>query len=265
MRIVKKTYNLNSNIDTNIVLISDIHYYNEKDIKHLNKILDRIKKIKPNYICISGDLLDESNIKNEDKIINWLYKLSKVSKIIISIGNHEFYIDKKTKTFGLNKSLYKKVESINNLYLLDNKNVIIDNINFIGLTLPIDYYFNGNFKLEYLKTIKTYKKYYNILLCHSPMNIINEEILSKINVDLVLCGHMHGGITPRILRPILKNRGLISPKLKLFPKVCYGHLKVKNTDIIITSGVTVISHINKFKILKKLFSSEVVEIRIKKT
>ena len=50
MRIINKYYNLIGNINTSIVLISDIHYYNKNIIKHLNKILENIKKIKPNYI-----------------------------------------------------------------------------------------------------------------------------------------------------------------------------------------------------------------------
>lgn len=266
MKVIKKTYNLKSNIDTKVVLISDIHYYNKDDIKQLNKVAKKIQTINPKYICISGDLIDESNINDEEEFINWLNRLSNIAKVIISLGNHEFYINKYKKIYGLNEKLFNKIKAIKNLYLLDNQNKIIDNINFIGLTLPIKYYMTGEKDCfyKYLKHIKTYKKYYNVLLCHSPVDIVDKDILSKLDVNLILCGHMHGGITPKILRSILKNRGLVSPKLKLFPKVCYGHLKIKNTDIIITSGITVISHINKFRVLKKLFSSEIVEININK-
>ena len=41
-----------------------------------------------------------------------------------------------------------KISNIDNLYLLDNKNIIIDNINFIGLTLPIKIYDNESNNLE---------------------------------------------------------------------------------------------------------------------
>ena len=66
MRIIDTNYNLNGTVDTNIVHISDIHYYNKKCIKRLNKILEKIKKIKPNYICITGDITDESRVYNEE-------------------------------------------------------------------------------------------------------------------------------------------------------------------------------------------------------
>lgn len=260
MKIINKIYNIESNLNKKIVLISDIHYSNKKDIKDLNYILDDIKKIKPDYICIPGDTTDKSNIKDEEYFINWLKKLSKISKVIISIGNHEFYVNKYKKQFGLNKTLLEKISNIENIYLLDNKNTIIDNINFIGLTLPIEYYNEKEINdfSKCLKSVKTYKKYYNILLCHSPIDICDYKILKDKNINLILCGHMHGGIVPNFMRKIFKNRGLISPYKKLFPKIAYGYLKIKNTNIIISSGIKVIP----YRLINKFFSSEIVSINL---
>lgn len=266
MKIINTCYNLNGNINANIVLISDIHYYSKGDIKRLNIVLDNIKKINPKYICIPGDLIDEANIKDSEYLIYWLIKLSSISKVILSLGNHEFYMNKKDKIYGLNKVLFSKIGSIDNLYLLDNNNVIIDNINFIGLTLSMEYYLSEGYKkidfTEYLNKIKTYKNYYNILLCHSPINICNEKVLNKYGLDLILCGHTHGGVTPRVLRPIFKNAGIVSPQKRLFIKTAYGHIKIYNTDIIITSGITILSHINKFRMFNGLFSPEIVSIDV---
>lgn len=262
MKIINKSYNIKGDINTNIVLISDIHYYNKKDLIHLNKVLDNIKKIKPNFICIPGDLLDESNIKDEEYLIKWLEDLSSICKVILSLGNHELYINKSKKIFGFNNKLLRQIKRVKNLYLLDNENTIIDNINFMGLTLDIEDYYNENNSTINFNNIKTNKNYYNILLCHSPINISNEKVLKNKNIDLILCGHMHGGLMPRFLRKIFKNSGIISPNKRLFPKNAYGNLRIENTNIIITSGITVISHLNNFRILKKLFSSEIVSINI---
>lgn len=256
MKIRNKFYNINSTLNKNIVLISDLHYSNKKDIKKLNNILEEIKKINPDYICIPGDITDRSKIKNEDLFIEWLKKLSLISKVIISIGNHEFYVTK--KTFNLNKKLLNKISNINNIYLLDNKNIVIDNINFIGITLPIESYrtkFDFN---KYIKKIKTNNNHYNILLCHSPQKICNYDILKDKNIDLILCGHMHGGIVPEFLRPLFKNKGLIGPHKRLFPKISYGYLKIANTEIIITSGIRVIP----YRLIDKFFKSEVVSINL---
>ncbi len=265
MRIINTNYKIKGTINAKIVLISDLHYYCKSDIKLLIKVLKRINKIRPDYICIPGDIVDEYHIKDEKCFINWLNNLSKIAKVIISIGNHEFYYNKSKKIFKLNINLKYKISKISNLYLLDNKNIVLDNINFIGLTLPIEYYNSSNKNNilgKYLKNIKVSNNHYNVLLCHSPIDISKKDALKNLNIDLVLCGHTHGGITPRFLRPIIGNSGLISVDMHLFPKNVYGHLKVCNSNIIITSGIRVISHINKFRILKDFFSSEIVIIEI---
>ena len=265
MKIVNKIYNINGNIDKNIVLISDIHYNSNKDIKHLNKVLDNIKKINPDFICIPGDVIDNSNIIDY-KLFNWLTKLSNIGKVILTLGNHEYYINRKDNIYGINEEYIKQLKNIENLYFLDNKNLVIDNINFIGLTLPISHYMVDGETIdsfnENIKNIKTKFGYYNILLCHSPVNLTKEEVISNLNIDLCLCGHMHGGVVPRFLRFIFKNNGLISPIKKLFPKDVYGNIKIGNKNIIITSGIKVLSE-SHFPIIGKFFSSEIVEIKIK--
>lgn len=265
VKIVTKKYNLNKNINKKIVLISDIHYYSKKDIIRLNKVLDTIRKINPDYICITGDITDKQTVEDFDLLLNWLNKVSNISKTIISLGNHEFYVNKKKNIYKLNNEYLNKIKYINNIFLLDNDNIIIDGINFIGLTLPISHYTDKKESkddfMNYIKYIKINKKYYNVLLCHSPINISKEEVLNKIDVDLVLCGHMHGGIVPRIFRFIFRNYGLISPHRKLFPKNAYGKISVNEKTVIITSGIKVLSetHLPKFT---NLFASEVVEINL---
>ena len=261
MRIINKIYNIDSKLNKSIVLISDIHYSNKKDINRLNIILDSIKEIKPNYICIPGDIINKSKVDDEKFILDWFNKLSNICKVIISIGNHEFYISKYKGIYGLNKVFFNKISKIDNIYLLDNKNILIDNINFIGITLPMEYYkekYNLNSFNKYIDNIKTKEGYYNILLCHSPINISNKEVLKNREIDLVLCGHMHGGVVPRVLRPIFKTRGLISPNKRLFPKNAYGYIKIYNTCIIITSGIKVFP----YKLLNKFFNPEIVKILI---
>lgn len=260
MKISNKNYNISNNLNKTIILISDLHYKSEKDLERLNSVLNSIKRLNPNYICIPGDIIDKSSIKDQDLLISWFKELSMISKVFISIGNHEFYINKKNKEFGLNKEFFNKLESIDNLCVLDNKNIIVDNINFIGITIPINYYsedYNDNFD-ECLDKINSNKKYYNILLCHSPINICKSQILKEKNINLVLCGHMHGGVVPKFLRPIFKHMGIISPNRKLFPKYAYGHIKKENTDILITSGIRVLPYEN----LNKFFKPEIVKINI---
>ena len=108
MKILNKYYNFNE-LNKKIVLISDIHYYDKKDIKLLDKVLDRIYEINPDYICITGDITDISNIYDEDYFIDWLKRLSSKIKVIVVLGNHEYYIKKSEKSFGLNHNLLKQI------------------------------------------------------------------------------------------------------------------------------------------------------------
>jgi predicted MPP superfamily phosphohydrolase len=265
MKIVNKKYNLGNKLNKKIVLISDIHYHSKNDIKRLNNVLDNIKKINPSYVCISGDILDKANVLDFDLLLQWLKKLSSIAKVIMTLGNHEFYVNKSKNIYKLSEKHINKIKKIEDLYLLNNENKIIDNINFIGLVLPIKHYIVNNENEEefknYIENIKTDNKYYNILLCHSPVNISKKEILSKTDIDLVLCGHMHGGIVPRFLRFLFGTKGLISPQKKLFPKNVYGNIKVGNKNVIITSGIKVLSESHCF-FLKNIFSSEIVEINL---
>ncbi len=265
MKIVNKTYDLGSNLNKSIVLISDIHYYEKEQINHLNKVLDNIKKINPDYICITGDIIDKAYVSDFGEFIIWLKKLTKITKVIMVLGNHEYYVNKKNNEYKLNESNINKIKKINNLYLLDNENLILDNINFIGLMLPIEHYAYQNESLEdfkkYINNIKSNKKYYTVLLCHTPVNLVKEEILKQIDVDLILCGHMHGGIIPYYLRKVFRHNGIISPSKSLFPKNVYGNIKKDNKNIIITSGITMLAKTH-FRILNKFLYSEIVKINL---
>lgn len=262
MKIKTKIYDISSNLNKTITLISDIHYKDKFDIKKLNNVLHNIKKIKPDFICITGDITDNYKLLDEDIYISWYKKLAGIAKVIICLGNHEFYFKQNKKIYKLNTKFLEKLTKINNLYLLDNKNYKFDNINFIGITLPIKYYHNEEKNkdkvIDYVCNNIKKEDGYNILLIHSPINITNEKLIKKIGVDLILCGHMHGGVVLDLFRPIFKNNGLIAPRKKLFPKNAYGNICIDNTNIIITSGLKVLP----YKYLNKLFEIEIVKINL---
>lgn len=264
-KIINKVYNVSNDLNKKIILIADIHYYSKKDIILLDRVYENIKKICPNYICVSGDVIDKSSVDDIEYLLEFLKKLSDICKVILVLGNHEYYIDKNKNIFGLNNDYLNKLHKINNLYLLQNTNKVIDNINFIGLDLTINHYVQEKESVEdfkkYIKYIKIEESTYNILLCHSPENLCKNEIIDKLNISLALCGHMHGGAVPTLLRCIFNNRGLISPNRRLFPKYAYGNIKKEKKNIIITSGVKVMSE-SHFKQLRFLFTPEIVEINL---
>ncbi len=274
-KILKKNYDIKTDcIEKRIVLLADIHYYQAKDIKKLNKVLKTLQKDQFDYICISGDVVDVGYVRNIELFIDWLKELAKLSKVFISLGGHDITSDRKNRSYYYNDELYDKMRSIPNLYLLDNECYVDGDIRFIGLTLPFDFYYKYEGNLNYFKrfvnnTFDAFDDKYNILLSHTPIpftQLTNYDGIKLLkNVPLVLSGHTHAGIMPSFLRDVMKGVGIFSPRShKLFPKNCYGVINRGRTKIVITSGITKASHTNPFSYLDSLFDREITYINLTK-
>jgi len=269
MKIKINRYNLGNTYKKRIILISDIHYFNKKIINDLYYLLEEIKKQKPDYICISGDTTDDIYIKDKEELVKWFKDLSKICKVIIEIGNHEFYYKHVLKE-SYDKELYNKIDRIKNVYVLDNQVHSEFGINFIGVTLPYEYFDTDEQEEELIyfmnRKYRNLSRGYNILLCHSPHQIAKESVMRKLkchkDIDLVLSGHMHAGLSFEWSKKILKGRGLVSPKKALFPKHCYGLYKIDNTKVIISTGVTKLAKSHIFGLFNFLYKSEIIVIDI---
>ena len=260
------------NIDIKIALISDIHYSYSVNKKVLNKLLNKFKNIKVDYICIPGDILDES-IDYDQNLYNFFIELTKISKVIISLGNHDLSKFKKSHMYYYDTKWYENLKNIKNLYVLNNEQVSFGNITFTGYTTLFKdgtYQDNTINTLNDLKNLNFSLNKYNILLCHSPQSILgNEELYNNNfikNQNLILCGHMHNGMVPPLLDKIFKNnKGIIAPGKKLFPKYSRGSFKFNNTTLIICKGITKLAKHSAFlRPLNILFTKEIEIINISK-
>ena len=244
-----------------IFLISDLHIGIGFNIKKLDKIKKEIEKEIPNYICIPGDIIDNTNIikDKEDIVINFLKDISTNTKVIISLGNHDvcrLIRDKKGKRWEYDKrdDFFNKIRNIKNVYLLENEIYTDKDICFIGLSLSYEYYKTTGESINVLEkelnalNVKIDKNKYNVLLCHSPHRLTNERIIkTKImkDIDLILSGHMHNGMVHPIMELIWKgNKGIITPTKELFPKakVTRGRIKLNDKNLIISGGITKLSN-----------------------
>ena len=247
--------------DITFIHIGDIHYNETTSTKKLEYIKYAIEDAHPDYIFITGDLLDRPKItKNKEKIkllVSWLNSLGNIAKVFISLGNHDIILEEDYKFFN-------KLNDINNIYVLNNQSYEDENVFISGFTLPTNYYYNiethedENALLETLQNnfnlvTNLPKKKYKVALIHSPILLSEKKVIEKLKeYDLVLSGHMHNGLIPRILDKIIKNNyGLISPDKRLFAKNTRGKIKTKYYTIIITGGITKLSP-SSTKILSKL-------------
>ena len=247
--------------DITFIHIGDIHYNETTSAKKLEYIKYAIEDAHPDYIFITGDLLDKPKItKNKEKIkllVSWLNSLGNIAKVFISLGNHDIILEEDYKFLN-------KLNDINNIYVLNNQSYEDENVFISGFTLPTNYYYNiekhedENALLETLQNnfnlvTNLPKKKYKVALIHSPILLSEKKVIEKLKeYDLILSGHMHNGLIPRILDKIIKNNyGLISPDKRLFAKNTRGKIKTKYYTIIITGGITKLSP-SSTKILSKL-------------
>ena len=237
-----------------IVLLSDIHYSESFNIKIFDKIITQISSIEVDYIFIIGDLVDNVDI-NYDILYDFLKKLESYGKVFIALGNHDIYAYNERNFLDVFSDMwvesnYNKTEDIidklDNTYLLDNKSYIEDNICITGISLSYEYYHNHENRelfLEEIKNIniKNKSKYYNILLIHSPYNIYKDPSLFK-DYDLILSGHMHGGLVhPLLSKMFRKNHGFVSPRGEIFPDFVRGRTKTDYFEGYIYEGITKLS------------------------
>ena len=248
-------YNNHVKNDLVIVHISDIHFSTNTKVKDLEKIKKAINNISPNYLVITGDIIDTPSIvNNKNKIhelLNFLTGLAKVCKVFISIGNHDVLVDDDLRFFNKLNDLY-------NIYVLNNNNYQDENVYIAGFTLPHEYYYNitGNESVDvFLEYLDNNKKLINklpvnlpkIALIHSPIKLTNKLVINKLHeYDLILSGHTHNGMVPDFLNFLFpKNMGIISPRKNFFPEIAKGKIEQnidnKTITIVINGAITKLS------------------------
>lgn len=218
-----------------ILQLSDFHSEGYRDTTE--KLIYKVKNINPDIIVMTGDMVswDMNNIQEAKRLIK---SLSEVYPIYYINGNHEHLAEilRQSRYVFFNKFMEELgVTIIKNNYVeiyKDDKS-----INLYGINIPLDgetgLYVN-KLQLEKNYVEKTLSKpseeKFNILLAHTPIFI---KQYSKWGADLVLSGHMHGGI----VRIPFTNIGLLSPERSIFPRYVAGKFKVNNSIMIVNRGI----------------------------
>jgi predicted MPP superfamily phosphohydrolase len=208
-----------------IVHLSDFH---NKKIGN-PKLIEAIKKVNPNIIVFTGDLID-SRLYNEEIAIGLLNEIRKIAPVYYVTGNHEWRSGKYSR---LRKRIENcKVTIVDDKYYKINKGN--DSIYIVGFDDPRKYsneykeykQFEIKFK-DVMNEIKDDK--FKILLSHRPELF---SLYSSQNIDLVFSGHAHGG---QVRLPFIG--GLFSPHQGLFPKYTDGIYKKENSILIVSRGL----------------------------
>lgn len=165
-------------VDKTVVQVSDVHLGPIYRKDFFDGLIDQVAALKPEAVFITGDLFDGTEAE-----FSWLNhpfkRLQAPRGIYYSFGNHDLYL-------GFNR--VKKLLKGNPVVVLDDKMVVVDNLQIIG----INYSFDSSFDLEsaILKQMGYTPDRPSILLFHAPKNI---RLARKVGIDLQLSGHTHDG------------------------------------------------------------------------
>lgn len=216
------------------VLISDVHnkVYGEDNALFIKAV----KKINPDFIILAGDLVTSKPSEDMEPGIALVKALGSDYKIYFGLGNHEEKIKQQRDKFQDQFALLKKNLTHPNIVWLENESVEIPeyNIRITGLALELQYFAHFQLKKmkeDYLKNVigAPDRTKCNLLIAHNP-DYFSEY--AKWGADLVLSGHVHGGI---MRLPLIG--GVISPSYRLFPKYDGGVFQENGTVMLLGRGM----------------------------
>lgn len=216
-----------------IIQLSDLH---SQEFKGRNQnLITEIVNRNPDIILMTGDMI---NAKNDDGevCIRLVKKLNRIFPIYYILGNHELKIN--------NYRLEKYLNSLTDLgvVVIENSKVIMkknkEYINLYGLSLDLSYYWNLHkkdrteiLKCNYINNHigKPNNNDFNLLLVHNPKFF---NTYTEWGADLVLSGHVHGGI---VRLPFVG--GLLSPDRNFFPKYDAGLYENGEGKMLVSRGL----------------------------
>jgi len=230
----------NANSGFTILQISDMH---SKVFAFSNKLLVRkIKRVDPDVIVASGDMLNSVN-DNGEVFIELCKTLCRDYPVYYVAGNHELIL-KNVSNREIYDSYISALEEIGVNILFNKSEVINDDVVIHGAVVPLMYYRDAEleiidkdkpFNLNRLRELVPapyendgYKDKLNVLVAHTPVYL---DTYAQWGADLVLSGHMHGGA---IYIPGVG--GLLSPEKEFFPEYYRGLYTKGDTNMVVNAG-----------------------------
>ncbi|MDH5738272.1 MAG: metallophosphoesterase, partial [Gammaproteobacteria bacterium] len=156
-----------------IVQITDVHIGSRKPA-FLQEVVFRINQQAPDFVCITGDLIDATNVSEDE--LRALEDLE--MPVYFCIGNHEKYEDldriiERLQNLG--------VQVLRNRAVHDDTGVQVIGIDDMDDALQVE---------RQLSHIEVCREDFVVLLYHRPRGL---EAAAAAGVDLMLSGHTHNG------------------------------------------------------------------------
>lgn len=241
-RFVVREYQINSPLisrDLTAVLLADLHscVYGENNAD----LLSAIDRVNPDYVFCAGDMMIARPEKDDSIATDFMGRTAEKYPVYYSLGNHEYRLKLYPDEYGDRYEKYRTALKNAGISFLDNSSLNLssekygdENIRVTGLSIDRKYY--QRFKKIPMDTAYLYDTVgkpepgkFQILLAHDPEYY---DSYDAWGADLVLSGHVHGGV---MRLPFLG--GVVSPRLRLFPKYDGGEFQGKNGKMILSRGL----------------------------
>lgn len=155
------------------VQITDVHI-GSRSKRFLDRVVDRIKTLEPEFLCITGDFIDATGVGEHE--LSALRELT--CPIYFSVGNHERYEDF--------EEILARLERLGVKVLRTQSVFHRDDIQIIGIDDRDD-----ALQVEReLSKLSVERQAFGLLLYHRPRGL---EAAEKAGIDLMISGHTHAG------------------------------------------------------------------------
>lgn len=211
-----------------IIQVSDFH--NAYLGRRSKNLLKAVEEAEPDTIVITGDIVDRRtpNLKRAAVLIE---KITGIGQTFYVTGNHEAHYKHFNKLYDvIGRSEVRNITKYSAELERNGEKINIAGIN--------DVWFFGdegnpktyrNFQNELRDKVSGLPHGFTVLLAHRPELL---SIYSKNNVDIVFCGHAHGG---QIRLPFVK--GLYAPHQGVNPKYTEGMHEQNDTTMVVSRGL----------------------------
>jgi predicted MPP superfamily phosphohydrolase len=159
-------------------LVSDVHLGHVNGVEFMRRIVERLIRIKPDVVFVTGDLYDGTKVNAASLAEPWK-GLSPALGAYFIAGNHEEFSD---------SSRYLEAVDRSGVRVLHNEKVTIDGLQIVG----VHYHetTNADRFRSILERADIRRGQASILLSHAPHAL---SIPEEAGISMQLSGHTHGG------------------------------------------------------------------------
>jgi len=217
------------------VVLADLH--NKCYGKNNEQLLAAVKDCKPDFILVAGDIPTAKKGKGLEIAISLMSELAKDYPVYYASGNHEHRMKLYPETYGDMGERYEEALREAGVHRLVNEHISLEENGIQIYGSEIDKSFYKRFGVQpmgadYMESIlgKSGKGQYTVLIAHNPDYFPQ---YAAWGADLVLSGHIHGGI----VRVPIWGKGVVSPNVRLFPKYDGGIFKEDKSAMLLSRGL----------------------------